>query len=87
MEKKLANRIADLERPTVVTIDGFSGAGKTMLGEALARDLNSRDADTLLLEVELWAHGWSDLAGAVERVRTAVAALRRGPISTRTWNW
>lgn len=86
MTAKLVNHIADLPgRPAVVTIDGYSGAGKTILGESLARILPSRV--TLLLEVELWAHGWSDLAGAVERVAAVVDGLRDGPVTTTTWNW
>lgn len=80
------NHIADLPaRPAIVTIDGFSGAGKTVLGESLSRILPSRA--TLLLEVELWAHGWGDLAGGVERVRHLVDSLKDGPVTTSTWNW
>lgn len=87
MKARLVNHIADLpHRPAVVTIDGFSGAGKTVLGEFLSRTLPARS--TLLLEVELWAHGWGDLAGAIERLRTVVVAgLKDGPVTTRTWNW
>lgn len=86
MKARLVNHIADLPgRPAIVTIDGRSGAGKTILGESLARILPSRA--TLLLEVELWAHGWGDLAGAVERVRSVIDGLRDGPVTTSTWNW
>ncbi len=88
MKRTLANRIADLApRPAIVTIDGPSGAGKTFLGEALSRELAAGGLHSLLLEVELWAHGWSDLSGAVDRVRSVVADLQEGPVTTRTWNW
>ncbi|AZN29429.1 hypothetical protein EJO69_03225 [Flaviflexus salsibiostraticola] len=88
MKRTLANRIADLApRPAIVTIDGLSGAGKTFLGEALVRELAAGGLHSLLLEVELWAHGWSDLTGAVDRVRRVVADLQEGSATTRTWNW
>ncbi|WP_182354833.1 hypothetical protein [Flaviflexus huanghaiensis] len=87
MTRILTNRIAELPRPAVVTIDGLSGAGKTFLGEALSRELHAAGLHSLLLEVELWAHGWTDLAGAVDRVAGVVAGLRDGPVETRTWNW
>lgn len=90
MRTILANQIADLgARPAVVTIDGFSGAGKTVLGEWLARELTSSGPahHATLLEVELWAHGWQDLAGGVSRVSDVVRALRSGPARTSTWNW
>ena len=85
MRAQLVNHIADLPAdPAVVTIDGFSGAGKTVLGTALQALLPTRPA---LLEVEMWAHGWEDLAGAVQRVRAVVEGLRHGPVRTRMWDW
>lgn len=72
-----------------VTIDGFSGAGKTSLGERLVREFQSRTPaiHSLLLEVELWSKGWGDLHGAVERVREVAQGLQSGPVQTQTWNW
>lgn len=70
-----------------VTIDGFSGAGKTSLGERLVREFHGRDVAVLFVEMELWARGWGDLEVAVHRVKELAEELRDGPATTRTWNW
>lgn len=94
MKIGIVDHIAELttregNRPIIVTVDGFSGSGKTSLAEGIARELNSRGRGygTLLLEVELWARGWGDLAGGVRRVNDVVEGLQSGPTETQTWNW
>lgn len=87
MHPDIASRIADLtgqapdHQPVTVTIDGRSGAGKSSLAQRLAT------RDTLIIEVEMLAAGWHDLAGAVRRAGRLIADLRRGPACVRWWNW
>ncbi|MDO5723429.1 MAG: hypothetical protein Q4P33_03375 [Flaviflexus sp.] len=84
MHSPITSRIADLAKdhqPVIVTIDGRSGAGKTSLAGELATP------DTLLIEVEMLAAGWHDLAGAVRRADRLIAQLRRGPAEVTWWDW
>ncbi len=84
----LAARLKDLPasvgETVLVGIDGFSGAGKTELAQALADD-----GDIASLSIEEFYLGWTGLVAGVERARSGlVDALRRGETPRwRGWDW
>lgn len=69
---QIVRAISSLPTPAYIAIDGPSGSGKS----TLARQLRQHFPDSLLLEVEEWAAGWEDLAGAVVRLTKVVEDLR-----------
>lgn len=69
---QIVRAISSLPTPAYIAIDGPSGSGKS----TLARQLCQHFPDSLLLEVEEWAAGWEDLAGAVTRLTKVVEDLR-----------
>lgn len=76
---------AALRAPTaVVLIDGRSGAGKSVLAAALARDAGAR-----LLRLDDVYPGWDGLdTGADAVVRQVLVPRRRGVAgAVRTWDW
>ncbi|MFC5369435.1 hypothetical protein [Arcanobacterium bovis] len=72
--------------PLFVAVDGRSGSGKTTLAHTLAADFQKIGVSTTIFEVEEWAAGWYDLAGAVQRVSMLVHALRNASNLTDTDN-
>lgn len=73
-----------VEGPTVVAIDGPSGAGKTTLAQAVAQELGCP-----LVHMDELYPGWDGLAAAVELVADQVLApLARGERAAyRIWDW
>lgn len=69
---QIVRAISSLPTPAYIAIDGPSGSGKS----TLAKRLRQHFPDSLLLEVEEWAAGWEDLAGAVARLTKVVENLR-----------
>ncbi|MBM7824339.1 para-aminobenzoate synthetase [Arcanobacterium pluranimalium] len=74
--------------PFFVAVDGRSGSGKTTLAHTLAADFHTIGISTAIFEVEEWAAGWFDLAGAVDRVRALIHELRdTSGVTTSRWDW
>lgn len=73
----------------VVAIDGRSGAGKTTLAAALARELVKDDVAVHVIEVESFIGGWNGLIEGLTAVAEQILApvRTRGFAHARTWDW
>lgn len=70
--------------PTILSLDGRSGAGKTTLAEVLAARLNAQ-----IVHMEDLYHGWGGLAAGIDTlVDEVLEPLRLGrPARVPTWDW
>ena len=79
-----------MSRPVLIGLDGRSGAGKTVLADALAARL-APFARVRVLRIESMYPGWDGLAAAVEESGPYPAAVRDlradGRAEWRTWDW
>lgn len=79
-----------MSRPVLIGLDGRSGAGKTVLADALAARL-APFARVAVLRIESMYPGWDGLAAAVDEHGPYPAAVRAlhagGAASWRTWDW
>ncbi|WP_246036439.1 aminodeoxychorismate synthase component I [Sinomonas susongensis] len=77
-----------IARPSVIAVDGRSGAGKTSLAVELAAALREHRTVALVHLEDLYP-GWDGLARGIERCAADVLApLRRGePARWRAWDW
>lgn len=77
-------------RPVLIGVDGRSGAGKTVLADALAARL-APFARVAVLRIESMYPGWDGLAAAVDEGGPYPAALRAlhadGTAAWRAWDW
>lgn len=68
----------------VVTIDGYSGSGKSALAAALVRLVNGWQ----VLHLDDWYPGWDGLAAGADIARRIAADLRAGRASSyEAWDW
>ena len=78
-----------LSAARVVLLDGFSGAGKTTVADALAAASSRAGQERRLVRLEEHVHGWHALADAVDALRVdlllPLAAGRPGRL--RRWDW
>lgn len=79
-----------MSRPVLIGLDGRSGAGKTVLADALAARL-APFARVAVLRIESMYPGWDGLAAAVDEHGPYPAAVRAlhagGAAAWRTWDW
>lgn len=79
-----------MSRPVLIGLDGRSGAGKTVLADALAARL-APFARVAVLRIESMYPGWDGLAAAVDEHGPYPAAVRAlhagGTAAWRTWDW
>lgn len=79
-----------MSRPVLIGLDGRSGAGKTVLADALAARL-APFARVAVLRIESMYPGWDGLAEAVDEGGPYPAAVRAlhaaGTARWRTWDW
>lgn len=75
---------ASIGATTLVGIDGFSGAGKTVLAQLLGEQ-----PGIAVVSIEEFFLGWTGLAAGIERARHGlVEPLRRGETPCwRPWDW
>lgn len=68
----------------VVTIDGYSGSGKSALAAALVRLVNGWQ----VLHLDDWYPGWDGLAAGADIAGRITADLREGRASSyEAWDW
>lgn len=79
-----------MSRPVLIGLDGRSGAGKTVLADALAARL-APFARVAVLRIESMYPGWDGLVAAVDEHGPYPAAVRAlhagGTAAWRTWDW
>ncbi|OKL54857.1 hypothetical protein BSZ39_01915 [Bowdeniella nasicola] len=67
----------------IIAVDGATGAGKTTLATALARQLGG-----VVLSLDSLCHGWVDLSGGVARGGALAAEFKAsGELRYRPYDW
>lgn len=67
----------------IIAVDGATGAGKTTLASALARQL-----DAVVLSLDSLCHGWDDLAGGIARGGALAAEFQAsGELHYYPYDW